>query len=67
MRQDWIALGPLAYVPDLWRNTLLRFVAQQARKQTRQNERSPRYCIGRTERALVILLSGRGLRGVLTA
>ena len=66
MRQDWRHVGSSAYLSGVRRHTLLRQLAEPPRNEARPRGRASGYCVGRAWRALVVLLSGRPVCGVLT-
>src|SRR6266550_6308181 len=67
MREDRCVLGTSAHVSDMRRNGLLRQFAEWARHQTCARKRASGHRFGAAWRALVVLLSGRGVLRILGA
>src|SRR6476469_9780350 len=67
MRKDRFLLGASPDVPDVWNHSVLRQLAKSARQQTRTCQWSPRDCVGAARRAMVVLLSRRSFRRILSA
>src|SRR6266851_964222 len=65
VREDRRAVGPLADVPAVRHDPVLRRLTQPARQQARPGERPSRDRVRGARRALAILLSGRRVRRVL--
>ena len=65
VREDRQLLGSFADVPDMWRDPLLRQLAEPTREQTRPRHGTPGDRIRAAGRAVVVLLSGRCVRGIL--
>src|SRR5205823_3925939 len=65
MREDRCVLGTSAHVSDMRRNALLRQFAESARHQTCARKRASGHRFGAAWRALVVLLSGRGVLRIL--
>jgi len=65
MREDRRGLGSSANLSEMWRYTLLRQFAKPARQQTRACYWTSGHRFRTTGRALVVLLSGRCVRGIL--
>src|SRR5258707_9936993 len=67
VREDRRALGASPHLSDLRRHALLRLVAQQAREPARARNHAPGYRFSGAWGALVVLLSGRRVCGVLAS
>ena len=65
MRKDRFLLGASADVPNMWSHAVLRQLTESARQQTRAREWTSSDRVGAARRALVVLLSRRGLCRVL--
>src|SRR4030095_17062433 len=65
MREDQRAMGPSAHLSGMRDDTLLRQFAEPPRDQTSTFHWTPCGGIGRTRRALAVLLSGRRVSCVL--
>ena len=66
MRQDQVALGSPAHVPELQCDAVLRQLPEPARDETRARERPSGHRIGGAGRAMAVLLPGRRVRRVLS-
>jgi len=59
MREDWFILGPLAHLPNVRRDALLRQLAKSSRQQTRARKRASGHRLCSTRGTLAVLLSWR--------
>ena len=66
MRKDRILLGASPDVPDVWSHAVLRQLAESTRQQARARQWTSGDRVGAAGRALVVLLSRRGLRRILS-
>ena len=66
MREDRQLLGSSTNVSDMWSYAVLRQLTESTRQQTRACQWTSGDRVGAAGRALVVLLSRRGLRGVLS-
>src|SRR4051812_15088757 len=66
MHKNWRTLGPPADLPDMRSDPLLRRFAKPACDEARAGERTSGDRLGPAGRTLVVLLSGRRVRSILT-
>src|SRR5262245_60352388 len=65
MRENRLEVGSPAHVPDVRRDAVLRFLADETRHRACAHDRPPGRGLRRTGRTLALLLSRRRVRGIL--